>query len=467
MAIAVLLTFAAAVWIPALATPFWGDDYAFLLGAHAANVAGESWWSAFWPATPVGFWRPLSHETWWRFLDVALHADPVRAHFASLALLVFAACSVGILAHAIGRSCEWPEPMPTAILGGMIYGMLALHLLPVHWAAAANSSILVFFTSLILAAWIALQRARSIRRALLLVCIPLFLLAALLSKESAALIPVLMVILGLFVGKGRHGKLDWFVWCLCVGLVVTWLFVRAGFIAGTDSNYDLVFGRNLFRNGFSLVVWLLNVPREAIRLVMTGHEGLGLLWAAATATLMIAAWVIAARQRLFQLTPRQLTLTFVFCVVAYAPYLPLAWNSYAYYAAIAAILPAIVLARGLAGGRFTVVAAALIGLSSWMAVAGTRSLDNPGLIGRAHWAEATLQSLEARHVGSPLWVRTEDPQRFYAIGTAGLAWRLGLDPGSVRQVDACPIDADYCLDLDANGNVRLTAHGIPDQRVDE
>ncbi len=448
-----------------MATPFWGDDYAFLLGAHAANLAGESWWSAFWPATPSGFWRPLSHETWWRFVDVALGADPLRAHLANLVLLVLAACSVGILAHSIARSCEWPQSMATAILGAAIYVALALHLLPVHWAAAANSSILIVFTSLTLAAWIALQRARALRRVLLLVCIPMLLLAALLSKESAVLIPVLMVVISLFVGRGGRQRLDWFVWCVCVGLVVTWLVVRAGFIAGTDSDYDLAFGSNLFRNGFSLVAWLLNVPREAMRLIVTGHAALGTLWAAATVLPMTVAWVLAARHRPCQLTHRQLALTLVFCVVAYAPYLPLAWNSYAYYAAIAAILPAIVLARGLAGSRFAVVAAVLVGLSSWLAVAGSRGLDNPGLIARAHWAETTLQSLESKHVGSPLWVRTEDPQRFYAIGTEGLAWRLGLDPGSVQLTEKCPGEAGFCLEIDANGNILLTTDGKPGIRV--
>lgn len=117
-------------------------------------------------------------------------------------------------------------------------------------------------------------------------------------------------------------------------------------------------------------------------------------------------------------------------------------------------------------------------MSSWIAVSGSRWLDNPGLIDRARWAEATLQSLEAKRVGSPLWVRTDDPHRFYAIGTAGLAWRLDLDPGSVRQTDVCPIDAGFCLDIDVDGNVYLKTPGrpaivvpggagVPEKRVDE
>lgn len=248
------------------------------------------------------------------------------------------------------------------------------------------------------------------------------------------------------------------LWVACLGLVALWLVLRARFTADTDPQYDLVLGTNVIRNGLSLIAWLLNVPREALRLVVTGEMGLGLLWAASTALLMAAAWAIAFRQGLSKLTPRQWILTLVFSLLAYAPYFTLAWNSYAYYAAIAAILPTIALARGLAGRRSAVVAAAFIGLSSWFAVAGTRWLDHPGLIGRARWAEATFQSVVGESVGPSLWVRADDPQRFYAMGAAGLAWRLGLQPEQVHLVDGCPEHAGPCLVIDRKGRYSWTYH---------
>lgn len=60
MAVALLLACAAAIWIPAIWTPFWGDDYVYLYGARLANQAGQSWWQTFWPTQPLQFWRPLS-----------------------------------------------------------------------------------------------------------------------------------------------------------------------------------------------------------------------------------------------------------------------------------------------------------------------------------------------------------------------------------------------------------------------
>jgi hypothetical protein len=458
IAAAVLLAFAVVVWLPAVDTPFWGDDYVFLQGAHQANIAGEPWWSAFWPETPFKFWRPLSQESWWRVVDAWLGADAQRTHWANLTFLALSAGFVGFFALTLGRACGWPQPAGTAVLGGVIYGSLALHLLPVHWAAAANNSMLVVFTALILAAWIAAPGAKPFLRALLLSSILPLLSAALLCKESAALIPLLMVALTLFVGTRSSGRAEKVVWFACLGLVTLWLVLRARFTADTDPQYELVLDVNLIRNGLSLVAWLLNVPREALRLLVTDRTGYGLFWAAATALPMAAAWAIACRQGLSRLTPRQWILTLLFSLVAYAPYFPLVWNSYAYYAAIAAMLPTIALARGLAGRRSAIVAAVFIGLSSWLGVAGTRWLDHPGLIGRARWAEATFQSLAGESVGPSLWVRTEDPQRFYALGAAGLAWRLGLKPASVHVVDTCPEHSSHCLVIDREGHWSWKRH---------
>jgi hypothetical protein len=95
----------------------------------------------------------------------------------------------------------------------------------------------------------------------------------------------------------------------------------------------------------------------------------------------------------------------------------------------------------------------LAGLSSLIAVQGTRWLDHPGLIGRAHWAEATLAALEREQIESPLFVRPADAQRFYALGAAGLAWRLGLDPRQVVVVETCPSGVARCLGIDEDGRL--------------
>jgi hypothetical protein len=458
LAAALLFTVAAAIWLPALNTPFWGDDYVFLYNARTANLSSEPWWSVFWPETPYNFWRPLAQESWWRLVDAWLYADSYRVHAANLALLVIAGACVGSLGGTLAHACGWSEPGGVGLLSAIIYASLALHLLPVHWAAAANNSILVVFTSLTLSAWVAAFRAGPLPRVLLRAAAVLLLIAALLSRESAALIPLLMAVLTLFVGA-RVGRVETAVWTGCLALVGIWFLLRTGFTADSDARYDFVLGANLARNGLSFIAWLLNVPREALRLLTTGGIYPGLLWIGMTSVPMALAWVMAVRAGLDRITPRQGLLTFAFAVIAYLPYFPLAWNSYAYYAAIAAMLPVIVMARCIAGRRLAVMVLALIGISSWLAVAGTRWLDHPGLIGRARWAEASLQSLEAAPNDPPLYVRVDDPQRFYAIGTAGLAWRLNLDRASIRVVDQCPEDSHPCLVISSDGGLSWRGNG--------
>jgi hypothetical protein len=448
----VLLLFVLVIWLPALSTPFWGDDYVFLQRAHAADAAGQPWWAAFWPDIPPKFWRPLSENTFWRAVDAVLSADVLSAHLLNLALLGLAACCVGLLGFVLARTCGWPTPSRVALLSGLVYGSLALHLLPVHWVSAANSSILATFTALSFLAWIAAPQAGPRTGPLLLAAMTVLMAAALLSKESAALIPLLMLMPSLFVTpQARAGSRELAVWVACLAIVGVWWLLHLRFTAETDAQYDLVFGGNLVRNALSLIAWLLNVPREALRMLQTGQVASGAAWAAAVAIPMLMAWVLAAGPLRRALNPRQTLAAVAFVAIAYAPYFPLAWNSYAYYAAVAAMLPAILLARGLIESRSAVVGVALIGLSSLIAVQGTCWLDHPGLIGRARWAEATLSGLEKEPIRTPLLVRAADPQRFYALGTAGLAWRLALDPRDVRLVGACPNGPSLCLLIDQDG----------------
>ena len=95
--------------------------------------------------------------------------------------------------------------------------------------------------------------------------------------------------------------------------------------------------------------------------------------------------------------------------------------------------------------------AALIAFSSWIGVEGTRRLDHPGLIGRARWAESTLQALERQSApATPLHVSVADEQRFYAIGVWGLAWRLDVPLERITVARECPTTGT-CLVIEDDG----------------
>jgi len=450
IAAALLAASALLMWWPALETPFWGDDYGFLHAAHATNAAGAPWWSDFWPASPPRFWRPLSQEGYWRWIDATMGGSVHAAHAVSLVLHVLASLGVALFGFRLARACRWPHAGRTAALAGAVYATLGMHLLPVHWAAAANNAMLTLFTTLLLAAWVSARDAARGVRAILLASLPLLLALALLSKESAALTPALMLVVAGFVAVRRPDRGEVAAWGACVALVAVWLVLRARFTADTDAAYTLTLGGNLVRNAFSLVAWMSNVPREALRMALAGDRMHALAWIAATALPMLAAWGIALWRGRSLLARRQWIAVVLFAGLAYGPYFLFLWNNYEYYAAIAAVLPVIVLAHCVADGGRAIAVAALVALSSWIAVEGTRRLDHPGLIGRARWAEATLQALERQPVAAPLPVAVADEQRFYAIGPMGLAWRLGLPADAVRVAPECP-PTGTCLVIAADG----------------
>lgn len=450
------------MWLAALRTPFWGDDYLYIYIAHATNATSAPWWSDFVPSSFPRFWRPLSQEGYWRLIDALLHDKAFATHVVSLGLHLLASAGVALLALVITRACKWPAPKSTAALAGTVYAGLGMHLLPVHWAAAANNSFLTLFTTLSLAAWIVAAETKGLRRVLLLVSIPLTLTLALLSKESAALTVVLMVILRVFTGQLRVGKGEVATILACTAVTAIWLVLRAHFTIHVDSAYELALGTNVIRNAVAFVAWLSGVPREAVRMAATGDRLRALAWIAITALPMLAASAMAFWQGRSLLRPRQWLSIAFFAGAAYGPYFLLSWNSYAYYAAIAAILPAIALARCAIGNPRLPVILALVACSSWAAVEGTRQLDHPGLIGRARWAERILGDLEQQRVGSPLWVAVHDSHRFYALGQYGLAWRLKLPVDSIRVVGSCPAAARWCLKIDDDGSWDLRKAGIAD-----
>lgn len=447
------------MWLPALHTPFWGDDYVYIHAAHAANASSAPWWSDFWPTDLHPFWRPLSQEGYWRLVDTLLGDDAFATHTVSLLLHLLASGGVALLALAISRACRWQASRATAALAGVAYAGLGMHMLPVHWAAAINNSLLTLFTTLCLAAWVHAADAAGRRRILLLASVLPALALALLSKESAALTVALMVVVRLFTGQSQARKGELATLLGCIGLTAVWLVLHARFTTHLDSAYGLALGTNLIRNSVAFTAWLSDVPREALRMAVTGPRPRAIAWIAATALPMLAAFVMAFRHGRPSMRTRQWLSVGLFAVVAYGPYFLLSWNSYAYYAAVAAILPTIALAHGAIGNPRMPVILALLAISSWTAVEGTRQLDHPGLIGRAHWAERMLQGLEHRHVGHPLWVDVRDSHRFYAVGAAGLAWRLKIPEGDIHVATQCPASASPCLRIDDDGNWRLDTGG--------
>jgi hypothetical protein len=426
------------LWWPALQTPFWGDDYIFLQNARAARLAGEPWWRAFWPDIQYRFWRPLSQDAWWTWIEGPLRADARLAHAANLALWIVSCLAVGLCSMALGRSMDWSRPALLGALTAAVYSLLALSFVPIHWVCAANSSFLMLWTGLALTAWTSAPRSSGWRRIAACLAVPLLQVVALLSKESGALLPLLMAACSLMawprVKPGIHEALAWLA---CWVAIALWLVLRARFTLDTDSSYDLAFGTNLIRNTGALFAWLLNVPRESIRLVVEGSTFTGLLWAGAALAPMIGAAYLVMQAIAGKTCGRQGLAFLLFVGVAYGPYFFLVWNNYAYYAATAGIATALLIGRGLEESPHALLISALLVLSSAVSVEGSRRADYPSLIGRARWAEQELTALGGYDIDTPLAVKVNNAHQFYAIGPAGLAWRLGVPESQVVFPEKC------------------------------
>jgi hypothetical protein len=441
-----------AVWWPATGVPYWQDDYGFLLAAREARLAGDSRnWLA--PDPPLPIWRPIGAGLWWRFVEGPLGGNARAAHLASLAALLAAASAVGWLAASIRRHLP-AEGGPDAIgpgrerttgagvVAGLMYGLHGAHVLPVAWVSAANDSLAVLFGALALRAWLA-ALARTGRRAIFAAAGALLgYAAALLSRESSVVLPVLGVVLVLWVRpRARAARPAWAARACGVGalaLGLAWLLLRASLATDLPAAYAPQAGVNLARNAASLSLFLLGMPREALRFLIASPSFAIAAWAAACVVLQAGAFALLLRGAGRRLPRRAMTLLAVFVATAFAPFLPVAWNSYEYYVSFALLAPAFVAALAADRPRVSAAAVALTAAASLLATTVALRLPEPALAARARWAERQLGALErqreadSRLARGPILVRSDDARRFQAFGAAGLAYRLGLDRREIR-----------------------------------
>lgn len=447
-----LFFFCLVIWLPSLFTPLWGDDYLFLQAAKAARIQEQSWWQPFWPNSINGFWRPLSMDSYFRFIETNA-SNPQLAHAFNFLLWLLSCMAVGLFAKTLARICDWKNPGLIGAFAVGIYGINDVHFLPLHWISTANSSFLVLWSALTMTAWTTAPSSRGVTRILLCLSLPLLQVLALFSKESAVLNPLLLLCLTAFTfTRVKPKSPEIFAWLVCVTLCIAWYYFYQRFTTSRDEGYSLMLGSNIFRNILSLTAWLLNIPREALRMILTGSPALGILWAAAVALPLLLSAFIVMRSIIEKTSPTQILASVFFVAIAYAPYFFLASQSYEYYAAIAMILPLIMLARGVANSNRAAIAIALICLSSFIAIQGSRALGYPSLIGRAIWAEQQLTNLSQQKITVPLVVQVENQHQFYAIGSAGLSWRLGIKESDIIFSNTCSEPTTKMLVQQQDGN---------------
>jgi hypothetical protein len=454
--ITIFMVFGFLLWIPSLFVPFWGDDYFFLTQARASRLNDNAWWLPFITPSETGFWRPLSMDTGWRFVEQVLQGDLLSAHIYSWCLTLLSLAGITFFSYQIARAMQWQNPVKISLLAAAIHAVHIVTYLPLHWVAAMNNPTLVFFVSVTLAVWIALPGLDGTTRWLALFSLPILQLLSLFSKEPAILIPALVVLLSVFLRRQQKYKTaDILVWFMCSGICLAWLVIYKEFTPNRHSAYDLVLEKNLLVNSVTFSAWFFNVPREALRMIINERYLLGCLWAAACFIPMAIVYWVSFRTLKFTLSLTQWLAAFLIVMIAYGPYFVLAEQSYEYYAAIAMIFPLLLVARALMIGQLK-LGLLLIGISSLIAVQGTRSAEYPALIDRAYWAEKQIEFLQQQSITPPLLVSVSNEHKFAALGVLGIEWRLRLPKGSVILTHQCEIqgnvNAERILVQGSNGD---------------
>lgn len=453
IAVTLFVFFTLVLWLPSLFIPFWGDDYYFLAQARDARLGGDSWWLPFMSESKTGFWRPLSMDTGWRFVEQFLHGKLLYAHIYSWVLCLLSALAVACFAYQFARAMDWQQAKLIGVLTATMHAAHITSYLPLHWVAAMNSPTLVFFVCISLSIWIALPRLQGCVRWLALLVLPVLQLLALFSKELAILIPALVVVLAVFLrGKQTYKTADILVWGLCVLVCLVWLYFYQEFTPNRHTAYGLTLGKNLVTNALCFFAWIVNVPREALRMIVTERYVIGGLWAAACFIPMATLYWISARTLKPAFSIIQWVAVLAFLIIAYGPYFVLADQAYEYYAAVALIIPLLLVARALTLINRLRTGLLLMGLASLIAVQGTRIVEYPGVISRAIWAEQQLQWLEGQEITFPLVVKVTNEHQFAAIGVLGLSWRLGVATNHIILSQECVAGIGQYLVQTAEGS---------------
>ena len=456
-----------AFWLQAITVPFLRDDYSYLYAARQSHRAGRPWFAGLLDAPRDSFqWRPLSFSPYWPLVERVFGGDARAAHALNIVLLFLAAAAVGWLATMLLRAA-WPGS--NAALGGLLaalfYGLHGAHFLSAAWASASNQSLVTLFCALALGFWLIACTVAGVKGCLAGVTAIVCSVAALLTKEFGAVLPLLQLLLLAWIWPRHKPTLRvWILGMASLGVTGTWWLVRRRLgLPPPPPEYAIHLGLNVPRNAISLGLFLLNVPRESLRFMLLQHSlGAG-LWAITCLALQAAGCTLLWYGNAVRLSRRDYGLAAAFTITGCAPCLLLAWNCYAYYLSVALIPYAILLGLAASQARRARLAILLIVASAAISTAGNHLLPYPAAVARAHWARRQLEIVASLRDGNPkvfrgtVYVHVEDDHKFQGFGVCGLAYALDKRPEDFVILDpAKPVMKDRrVLVVPADGDTRL------------
>ena len=458
---------AALFWLPLAGTPLFQDDLGFLYIARLQMDSGY-WWA--WLMQTSGqstFWRPLSVGLHWLFAAKALGGSPLLLHLWNLLALGLTSAIAGLVAvRVVVASSDVRPTSSSAFWSAFLFGIHGCWLLPAIWACAIQETYAILFAALALLSWIAVLSATSttgFRSWVYVMLCVMFYAAALLSKEGSIVVPLL-------AGAAIRPKTKTLTAINRISVTVACVVVVTGAWVGfrthlthvqADSPYAPAIGLNAVRNAALLVLFLCNVPREAITVWLASRSGWVLAWGIGCGALQVFAII----GMIWSAVPwRRLKAKVVLWIpIALLPYFFLKSQCYPYYACMALLAYPWLVAKASAQARrrFYVFAGAAI-VSSVALTIGEGLLPRPAPLARAKWSKHALEDLALQRFRLPdnldlLPVVNKSDSDFAAGGYfAGPAVALHLDIGVFREVDDVTTRAIPRLEVDQAGYRLIT-----------
>ena len=228
--LAVVALFATVLYLPTTRYSFvWDDqtlvaDNSLLAQSPPADIFSRGFWAGSpEPVTGPGaaYYRPLVTLSFW--LDQGLsRTDPHWFHVVNLLLYALAAVAVTLVLWELLHSGVW------ALLGGLLFAAHSSHVESVAFVSGRTDIMLTLFAGL--AAFALLRSFRKHNRWWWLAVPPAFGLA-LLSKETAVLFPLLVVLAPLLVGV-RYDRRYWLLVLATLAVLAGYLLLRAAAVPG-------------------------------------------------------------------------------------------------------------------------------------------------------------------------------------------------------------------------------------------
>jgi hypothetical protein len=223
---------------------FYDDNELWMINASKASLTGIL--QAFIPTEgevllPHAFYRPITHFTWW--LDGAVWGNWIPGYRITN-LGIYAACS--LLCFKITLHLT-QQQRTAAYLACILFLFHPVHMEVLAWTAARGDLLALLFMAL------AFLRHLQAPDNKLVPCI--WFICALLSKETALVLPLWFVCYDFLLGKHPINRNSWQKWFLLAGIAGVYLVLRMLLFNGLGG-YD--------KSGSSLHIEMLQLPFDQL-----------------------------------------------------------------------------------------------------------------------------------------------------------------------------------------------------------